>query len=111
MAAPNILSATSIYGKQTGAALDTTTTTSLLANTASSNKLLKILEDPPKNTYFILTSNSENSILPTVRSRCQITKITKGSSLKSNEQLMLNNAYLASKIASSRISVEFINEI
>ena len=42
MAAPNILSATSIYGKQTGAALDTTTTTSLLANTASSNKLLKI---------------------------------------------------------------------
>ena len=42
MAAPNILSATSIYGKQTGAALDTTTTTSLLANAASSNKLLKI---------------------------------------------------------------------
>ena len=42
MAAPNILSATSIYGKQGGAALDTTTTTSLLANAASSNKLLKI---------------------------------------------------------------------
>ena len=42
MAAPNILSATSIYGKQVGAALDTTTTTSLLANTASSDKLLKI---------------------------------------------------------------------
>ena len=42
MAAPNILSATSIYGKQVGAALDTTTTTSLLANAASSNKLLKI---------------------------------------------------------------------
>ena len=31
----------------------------------------------------------------------QITNITKGSSLKSNEQLMLNNAYLASKIAIS----------
>ena len=31
----------------------------------------------------------------------QITKITEGSSLKSNEQLMLNNAYLASKIAIS----------
>ncbi len=46
-------------------------------NIQASNKLLKILEDPPKNTYFILTSNSENSILPTVRSRCQITKITK----------------------------------
>ena len=46
-------------------------------NIQASNKLLKILEDPPKNTYFIMTSNSENSILPTVRSRCQITKITK----------------------------------
>jgi len=44
-------------------------------NVQASNKLLKILEDPPKNTYFILISNSENSILPTVRSRCQITKI------------------------------------
>ena len=42
MAAPNILSATSIYGKQYGNALDTTTTTSLLANGSSSNKLLKI---------------------------------------------------------------------
>ena len=42
MAAPNILSATSIYGKQVGAALDTTTTTSLLANAGSSDKLLKI---------------------------------------------------------------------
>ena len=42
MAAPNILSATSIYGKQVGAALDTTTTTSLLANGSGSNKLLKI---------------------------------------------------------------------
>ena len=31
----------------------------------------------------------------------QITKITKGSSLKSNVQLMLNNADLASKIAIS----------
>jgi hypothetical protein len=42
MAAPNIINATSIFGKTTAAALDTTTTTSLLANSASSNKLLKI---------------------------------------------------------------------
>ena len=42
MAAPNIISATSIYGKTTAAALDTTLTTSLLANAASSNKLLKL---------------------------------------------------------------------
>ena len=42
MAAPNIVNVTSILGKTTAAALDTTLTTSLLANAASSNKLLKL---------------------------------------------------------------------
>ena len=42
MAAPNIISATSIYGKTTAAALDTTLTTSLLANNTNSEKLLKL---------------------------------------------------------------------
>ena len=40
MAAPNILSATSIYGKSAGFDLGTTTTTTLL--TCASNKLYKI---------------------------------------------------------------------
>ena len=40
MAAPNILSATSIYGKMTGVELNTTTTTGIL--TCASNKVLKI---------------------------------------------------------------------
>jgi hypothetical protein len=40
MAAPNILGATSIYGKSVGAALDTTLTTTLL--TCAANKVLKI---------------------------------------------------------------------
>ena len=42
MAARNIVNVTSILGKTTAAALDTTLTTSLLANAASSNKLLKL---------------------------------------------------------------------
>ena len=42
MAAPNILNASIITGKQYGAALDTTTTTSLVANAASSDDLYKI---------------------------------------------------------------------
>ena len=42
MAAPNIVNVTSILGKTTAAALDTTLTTSLLSNAASSNKLLKL---------------------------------------------------------------------
>ena len=42
MAAPNILNASIITGKQYGAALDTTTTTSLVANASSSYDLYKI---------------------------------------------------------------------
>ena len=33
--------------------------------------LLKILEEPPHNTYIILTSSSENALLTTIRSRSQ----------------------------------------
>ena len=42
MAAPNILSATSIYGKTVGAALNTDLNNALLANAGSSNKVFKI---------------------------------------------------------------------
>ena len=38
---------------------------------SASNSLLKILEEPPKNTLFILVSNNHQSILPTILSRCQ----------------------------------------
>ena len=40
-------------------------------NISASNSLLKILEEPPKNTLFILVSNNQQSILPTILSRCQ----------------------------------------
>lgn len=42
MAAPNLVNVTTILGKTTGAALDTSTTTSLLANSSSSGKVYKI---------------------------------------------------------------------
>ena len=40
-------------------------------NLSASNSLLKILEEPPKNTLFILVSNNQKAILPTILSRCQ----------------------------------------
>ncbi len=40
-------------------------------NVSASNSLLKMLEEPPKNTLFILVSNNKQSILPTILSRCQ----------------------------------------
>jgi len=38
-------------------------------NHASSNALLKILEEPPENAYIFLTTNNISQILPTIRSR------------------------------------------
>lgn len=38
-------------------------------NEASQNKLLKTIEEPPKNTYFILAGSSTNKLLQTILSR------------------------------------------
>ena len=39
------------------------------------NSLLKILEEPPQNTYFILTTSHPDQLLPTVISRCRPVKL------------------------------------
>lgn len=39
------------------------------------NKLLKILEEPPKNVFFLLSAKSEERVLPTIKSRCDKIKI------------------------------------
>ena len=44
-------------------------------NIEAGNKLLKILEEPPKQTYFFLIAKDESKILPTIASRCQIIKL------------------------------------
>ena len=40
-------------------------------NTASANSLLKMLEEPPPATIFLLVSNSLDRLLPTILSRCR----------------------------------------
>ena len=39
------------------------------------NSLLKILEEPPQNTYFLLTSSHSDQLLTTIRSRCRTVKL------------------------------------
>jgi DNA polymerase-3 subunit delta' len=39
------------------------------------NKLLKLIEEPPANTLFILVTENEPLVLPTIVSRCQLIKI------------------------------------
>lgn len=47
------------------------------ASIAAINALLKTLEEPQKNLYFILTSSNYYDVPETIRSRCQINKIGK----------------------------------
>ncbi len=44
-------------------------------NIVASNKLLKILEEPPSNTIFLLVPESTEYMLPTILSRCQLVKV------------------------------------
>jgi len=41
-------------------------------NNAAANKLLKLIEEPPNKTVFILITENEDQIINTIRSRCQV---------------------------------------
>ena len=41
-------------------------------NIAASNKLLKLIEEPPKDTLFLLIAENEEQIIKTILSRCQV---------------------------------------
>jgi len=42
---------------------------------ATANKLLKLIEEPPEKTLFLLVSDEQDKIIPTILSRCQVVKI------------------------------------
>lgn len=44
-------------------------------NIASANALLKMLEEPPANTLFLLVSSQPQRLLPTIISRCQVLEL------------------------------------
>lgn len=50
---------------------------SQLLTIPAQNALLKTLEEPPDNTLLILITESEEALLPTIRSRCQIIRADK----------------------------------
>ncbi len=43
-------------------------------NTACSNKLLKMIEEPPSKTLFLLITENEEGVIGTIRSRAQLIK-------------------------------------
>jgi DNA polymerase-3 subunit delta' len=42
---------------------------------STANKLLKMIEEPPDNTLFLLVSEEPDKVIPTILSRCQLIKI------------------------------------
>ena len=50
-------------------------------NISASNKLLKLLEEPPEKTVFILCCESEHAMLETISSRCQKINLNSSQSL------------------------------
>ena len=54
------------------------------------NKLLKLIEEPPANTLFLLVAENEDLILPTILSRTQLVKIPMLTNLEVEASLELN---------------------
>ncbi|MFN0115871.1 MAG: DNA polymerase III subunit delta' [Paracoccaceae bacterium] len=45
-------------------------------NAAAANALLKFLEEPPKDVTFLIVSHRPSSLLPTIRSRCRMLRLS-----------------------------------
>ncbi len=56
-------------------------------NITAANILLKILEEPPRNTIFLLVGNKADNILTTILSRTQLIKIPEFTESEINEEL------------------------
>ena len=68
-------------------------------NKNSINALLKVIEEPNENVFFILINNNEKNILPTLKSRC----LTFNINLTFNETLNISNSILEKNV------LDFVN--
>ncbi len=57
-------------------------------NIQSSNALLKTLEEPPSTSFLILITSRPDSLLPTIRSRCQLIRFAPLAMAEIEEQLI-----------------------
>jgi DNA polymerase-3 subunit delta' len=68
------------------------------------NKLLKLIEEPPPNTLFILAAENESLILPTIVSRCQLIRIP-ALEIRDVEEALIHRNEIAPAIARQAASV------
>lgn len=69
---------------------------------ACANKLLKLLEEPPAQTVFILVSEQPNKVLQTIRSRCQVIELPRLSEYEIQDALV--NKYNILEAEAKRIA-------
>ncbi len=72
---------------------------------AAANSLLKVLEEPPPNTYLILITENDQNLLPTIASRCQKLNIPEPDRTASElwlEQQHLDSAVIQAIIESGK---------
>jgi DNA polymerase-3 subunit delta' len=69
------------------------------------NKILKVLEEPPANTLFILVTEEEQRLISTIRSRCQTIRLPRieeqdlAQALAVHPALAENNPYDVARLA------------
>ena len=73
-------------------------------NTEAQNALLKLLEEPPRSAAFILAAERAESLLPTVRSRCEILRCNSESAALPEEALSEADEYLKTRAAGDRVA-------
>lgn len=57
---------------------------------ATANKLLKMIEEPPAKTLFLLVSEEPDMVLPTIMSRCQFVRVPSIAKQDLKEELISN---------------------
>lgn len=79
-------------------------------NASAANKLLKLLEEPPQGSIFLLVSEDPEKLISTITSRCQKVYVPKYERqiiqeyLQEHEQLDQNAAGVISKIADGNLA-------
>ncbi len=79
-------------------------------NTSAANAFLKVLEEPPAQTVFILTSSRVDQMLPTIVSRCQKVRFDPlapeaiGTALQEREDMPAGEASMLARMADGSYS-------
>ena len=78
------------------------------------NAFLKTLEEPPPNSVIILITSNPDSLLPTIRSRCQLIRFNAlpeeliFNELKKRDDLSLEEAHICSKLSNGSLGRAFM---